>query len=232
MRTMILAALMVCACGQGGAPAQAQNGATNAAQAGAEPAGAVETQAQYVARCTREMIATNPESQRWAQGACEQNWEKVVAAGPLADVILAEAPATAAAANLNVVSERLPQIRARLGRGFDVRLARSQVSMTFNWNADGDIVPYDVVDALKARHATLTLAACQSYGGVTDVVRIFNVVAAARAPFALSVYGHDAAVAGAYAVYNVGLDLSGRPASLARVREAAPNEEWAARCPE
>ncbi len=239
LMTMFATAAVLVACGPAGTPSA--DGATPA-QAQSAAAG-VETQAQYLARCVRETIAANPQSQNWAQSACAQNWEKIVAAGPLAEAILAAAPANAGAVDLDAVRSRVTKVRwgapqadavasGKLGADLGANVTRAPPALAFQWDGGGDLVPYDVVEALKGRGATLTLVACQSYGGATDVVRVFNVVAPGRAPFGLSVYAHDAAVAGAYSVFSVGLILTGQPATLASVRRASqPNEEWSAACP-
>lgn len=243
MRKILLAAVLaLAACGQAGQTA-ADGAAPAEAQAAGAAAASAETQAQYVARCTRETIATNPESQNWAQDACEQNWEKVAAAGPLAEAILAAAPASAGAVDLNAVRGRVTQVRwgqaepgavasGALSANLTASITRTPPAITFAWTHDGDIVPYDAVEALKGRGATLTQVACQSYGGPFDVVKVYNVTAPGRAPFGLSVYGKDAALAGAYAVYVVNVYLTGAPATLASVRAAAERgEEWSAQCP-
>jgi hypothetical protein len=232
MRRIIVIAVSLFSCGQS---------SLSAAAAGAPVA---ETQAQYLARCTSETIAANPQSRNWAQDNCKQNWETVAAAGPMAEAILAAAPATAGAVDLAAVRGRVTQVRwsggasgatlasGQLGRDLAVSLTRTPPMLGFTWDSGGDIVPYDVVEALKSRGATLTLVACQSYGGPIEVVRVYNVTAPGRALFGLSVYGHNAAVAGAYAAYQVTLYLTGQPATLASVRRLGQsNEEWAATCP-
>jgi hypothetical protein len=236
MRMMVLAAaLLVCACGQ------ATNHASAQGAGGAGASGAAETQEQFVARCTRETIAQNPQAQSWAQGNCEQIWEKVAAAGPLAEMILAAAPATAAPAGLSATCAQLAMVRwsggasgatlatGKLGADLDIAVQRAPPSLAISWSGGGDIVPYDIVEALRGRGATLAVVACQSFGTGDNII-VYNVSAPAHAPFGLQVYAHDAAMAGAHAPFNVTLDLSGQPATLARQRTATPNEEWVPAC--
>lgn len=160
MRKMLIAGALalLAACGQ---PAVTGGGE---AQAAAAPGG-VEDQAAFVARCTRETLASNPESRNWAASACEQMWEKVLAAGPLAEAVLAAAPATAGAADLAAVPGRVTQVRwqGQAGRLNDlaVALTRAPPQLTFDWDAGGDIVPYDLEQALRGRGATLDLVGCQ-----------------------------------------------------------------------
>jgi hypothetical protein len=147
MRMMVLAAaLLVCACGQ------ATNHASAQGAGGAGASGAAETQEQFVARCTRETIAQNPQAQSWAQGNCEQIWEKVAAAGPLAEMILAAAPATAAPAGLSATCAQLAMVRwsggasgatlatGKLGADLDIAVQRAPPSLAISWSGGGDIV--------------------------------------------------------------------------------------------
>lgn len=239
MRNILIsiAAGALAACGQAGQPT-----ADGAAPAQAQAA-AAETQALYVARCTRETIAANPQARTWAQGACEQNWAKVAAAGPLAEAILAAAPSTGGAVDLAAVRGRVMQVRwgsaqggavasGQLGTDLSATVTRIPPALTFQWDSSGDLVPYDLVEALKGRGAALTLVACQSYGGPFDVVRVFNVAAPGRTPFGLTIYAHDAAIAGAYAAFYASLHLTGQPATLASVRaEDQADGDWNADCP-
>lgn len=232
----VLSALALVACGPSG-------GGDGSAEAQTAAASVVETREAYIARCTRETIAANPQSRTWAEGACEQNWQKVSAAGPLAEAILAAAPASAGAVDLEAVRGRLTQVRwgaaqggslatGRLGTDLSANISRAPPSLAFQWDGGGDLVPYDVVEALKGRGATLTEIACMSYGGPFDVVKVYNVAAPGRAPFGLSVYAHDAAMAGAYSAFVASVYLTGAPATLASVRaNAQRGEEWSAACP-
>lgn len=216
--------------------------APQAAQAGEAQASAVESESAFLERCTRETIASNPQSKAWARDTCEQTWTNVVAAGPMADTILAAEPATAGPVDLASLSARLEQVRwggraasptvaaGRLG-DLDVSISRTPAQLAFTWARDGDLVPYDLEQALRGRGATLTLVGCQSYGGRFDVVRAYRVTAPGRAPFGLQVYSMNAAVAGSYATFNAYADLSGQPPTLARLR-TDPKTEWAAACPQ
>ncbi|TPW01972.1 MAG: hypothetical protein FD124_3548, partial [Alphaproteobacteria bacterium] len=58
----------------------------------AQTAPGVENQAAYVARCKRETIAAWPGARAQADSICQSNWQMIVAAGPLADALLAIAP--------------------------------------------------------------------------------------------------------------------------------------------
>ncbi len=230
-----LAALVLAVACSRGAPA-----VDGAARAEAQ-ARAVETQEAFIARCTRETIASNPQSRAWAQSSCEQTWEIVAAAGPLADTILAAAPETAVPADLTALRARLTAIRwsARATppalangtlRDLAVSLNRAPPALSFAWQSNGQTVPYDLAQALRGRGATLTLVACQSYGGPYEVVRLFRVEAPGKAPFGLSIYAVDAATATSYAAFTASLDLSGAAPTLARAR--ASGGDWAPRCPE
>jgi hypothetical protein len=100
---IVITAAVLIACGQPSA-----SGPTEAA---AQPSAGTEDQAAFVARCTREMIAANPQSQRWAAGQCEQNWGLVTAAQPWVDAMLAAAAAPGENVTGASLRTRVTQVR-------------------------------------------------------------------------------------------------------------------------
>jgi hypothetical protein len=206
------------------------------AQAGAGP----ETQESFVARCVQETIAANAEAANWAESVCTENWNSVAAAGPMADAILAAAPVEAAAVDPSTLSGALSMVAwdaraegvlvasGRIGDDLSVQVERSPPSLNFYWSEVGMPIPYDVVEALKARGAEATLVGCMSFG-MSEVNRSFRVSAPGHAPFTLGVYARTAPTANAHSFYNVSTDLSGRVKTLADL--GASGDDWAATCP-
>lgn len=222
----LIASLVLPACGQGGSGANAQ-----------PAAGAVESQADFVARCTRETIASSPESRAWAQGNCEQVWEQVLAAGPMAEAILAAVPApgeTVAGgdvrARVSAVQWRARPEGALVAQGA-LGVAEVQVEaavLNFFWQESGAMVPFDVVEALRGRGATVTMIGCAQMG-VGEANKTYRVEAPGRAPFALSIYDRMAPTANADSFYNVSVHLNGNVPTLAQLR--AGGEDVNPTCP-
>jgi len=230
--------IVLSSCGEVRTPREAETNDAGQVPAAAALGTMMETQSDFLARCTRELVETNPEAQRWAADACGQNWETVVAAGPMAEAILAAAPATATPVDPTALPGRLPTIewlaipegtlvaQGRLG-GVEVQL-ESAPRLSFYWGETGQLIPYDVVEALRGRSAAVTLIGCMSFGA-GEAFRVFQIEVPGRAPFALGVYSRMAPTADASSFYNVTLELTGEVTTLDQLR-ARDGDDWAAAC--
>ncbi|GAM97052.1 hypothetical protein U91I_00674 [alpha proteobacterium U9-1i] len=241
---VLIAAAALIACGQPATNASADSApppprTDDMIEGGGEGGGqAIETQAAFVARCTRELIAANPESQRWAGDQCAQQWQAVVAAGPWAEAFLAVAPASGERVAAAQVRTRVTQVRwnarpdgtlvaqGRLGN------ADAQVETNGNfslmWSAVGEMSPYDVIEALRGRGAEVTMLGCSQLGA-GEFNKAYRVTATGRAPFQLSLYDRGAPTANASSFYNATIVTSGQVQTLAQLR--ADGSDWAASCP-
>lgn len=225
---MVLAGALT-ACGQ---PASR---AGEAAAQGNAPASA---QADFVARCTAALVRANPQASRWAPDQCAQEWQAVVAAGPMAEAILAAAPISGAA-NPAALPGQLTSVRwdrraqgtllasGRLGSDLAVQIDRSGPTLVFSWAETGGLIPYDAVGALRVRGAALTMIGCSQLG-VGEFTQVYRVAAPQRAPFMLTVYARSAPTAEAESFYNVSLNLAGQVQTLAQLRR--DGSEWAQVC--
>jgi|CXWL01.1.fsa_nt_gi hypothetical protein len=238
---MLIAAATLIACGQPATNASADSAPPppridDMEQGGGGGAG-LETQSAFVARCTRELIAANPQSRTWAPGQCEQDWQKVVAAGPMADAILAAVPAPGERVAGAQVRARVSSVQwagrpegtlvaqGRLGES-DVQVEAA--TMNFFWDRAGEPIPFDVLNALRGRAADVVMIGCAMLG-VGETNQVYRVTAPGRAPFQLSVYGREAPTANANAFYNVGVTLNGQIATIAQMR--ADGSEVTPTCP-
>jgi hypothetical protein len=221
----LFAGLMLPACQEQGSAANAQ-----------PAAGAVESQADFVTRCTRETIASNPESRSWAQGNCEQVWAQVLAAGPMADAILAAVPAPGEAVAGSAVRARVAAVQwmarpdgalVAQGRLGDAEVQVEAAALNFFWQETGAMIPFEVVEALKGRGANVAMVGCTQLG-VGEFSKTYRVEAPGRAPFALGIYDRMAPTANANSFYNVSVNLSRRVPTLAQLR--AGGEDVSATC--
>lgn len=215
------------ACGQPASTATVQ---------GSAAAGA--SQADFIARCTRDMVAENPRASEWAGGQCQQEWEKVVSAGPMADAILAAAPVSGAA-DPETLRGRLSMIQwharpegtliasGRIGPALSVQVDRAGPNLNFFWGETGALIPYDVIEALRGRGAEVSMVGCMLLG-TGEANKLYRVSAPGRAPFALSLYERGAPTANAASFYNVSINLSGQAQTLAQLRR--DGNEWNATC--
>lgn len=209
-----------------------QSASTAAAQ------GAAGSQADYIARCTANMIAQDPRAGEWAPGQCQQQWEMVVASEPMAEAILAAVPVSGAA-DPAALRARLPMVRwdarpegtliasGRMGGNLSVQVDRAGPSLNFLWSEAGQPIPYNIMEALRGRGAEVSMVGCYALG-MGENNEAYRVVAPGRAPFALGVYGREAPTASANAFYNVGAGLSGEVKTLTQLQRE--DSTWSATC--
>jgi hypothetical protein len=224
--TAFAIAFALAGCGQTASTADAQGGASNNAQAA------------YQERCLAELVAQNPGAREWGPGQCQQQWETIVAAGPIADAILAAAPSSGAA-DTTTVRSRLTGVRwdarpegALIASGVladvvSVQIDRAGPSLNFYWSEVGALIPFDAVEALRVRGAEATMVGCSQLG-TGEFNRVYRVAAPERAPFMLAIYDRTAPTANANSSYSVSMNLAGQMQTLAQLRR--DGSEWSERC--
>lgn len=207
-RAMLAITFAVAACGQAAAPSG------EAAAQGAP--GARGGQAAFVQACTAELVAQNPQAAGWAPDECAARWERVTAAGPMAEAILLAADG-GAAPRAGQFGPRVDVTSTAAARGFGL-----------NWQEAGAPIPYDVIGALRERGAASSLIGCMQLGA-GEFNRAFSVTPAGGTAFQLTIYERSAPTADAFSIYGVEANLSGRVQTLAQLR--GDGSEWiAAEC--
>ncbi|MBN8607711.1 MAG: hypothetical protein J0L81_12410 [Caulobacterales bacterium] len=199
---IVVMGVALAACGQ-------PSGATDAAAA----QGAGGGEAAFVDACVGRYTAQSAQARQWAPAQCAQEWTNVVAAAPIAEAILAAVDGTTPRAG-------------RMGSNIDVTVEGRTVS--FGWEAVGEMIPYDAVGALAQRGATPTMIGCAQVG-VGEFSKVYSVVSEGRAPFQLSIYERTAPTGDAWSIYAASVDLSGRVQTLAQL--ARDGGDWATACP-
>jgi hypothetical protein len=207
-------------CAQGAGPA-------DGAAAGAAPAPLVvppEARARFLADCRQGYVSRSADAARWADDQCVEDWNKVTASAAVTDALLAALPAAPGeAVALASLRQRLGGVRwaakpgsrevsasGALGK-LSVAVTGSPVakSVGVHWMEVGELPPYDIVGAMRARGVTLTEIACEEFGS-GEWQRVFSGSAPGRAPFRLEVAQRTAPVANANSYYGAIIDLSGR----------------------
>jgi hypothetical protein len=179
-------------------------------------------QAQFKAGCRKAVVAQDPRNAKWVDGHCAEVWKKVVATGPAADALLGVLPATPGAAlPLAVAKARMAGVRwgaPQPGRLATGRLGpmeagiigrRAPETASLSWAKVGEPIPFDMVGAMEARGAKLTLVGCDKLG-VGEGTRSYSGTAPGRAPFGLTIDVREAPTADANSSYNAVVSLSGR----------------------
>jgi hypothetical protein len=205
----------------------------------AQTAPGVENQAAYVARCKRETIAAWPGARAQADSICQSNWQMIVASGPLAEALLAIAPATGTPFDATAAKARATGVRwapraakgqSAAGRVGDVAvvLAPTPPRAEFSWFKNGEPIPFNLEQALRVRGVAPVMIGCLAMGA-GEGSSVYRVTAPGKAPFTLTVARREAAVASQSSDFNVTADFSGRLVTLASLQR--DGNDWAARCP-
>ena len=146
----------------------------------------------FLAACRSDLKARYPNMTKAnIDSSCAPGWDLAVAAGPMADAVLAAVPARPGEAlTLLALKTRLPQLRwlpvkaapktpvARLGAlevTFDGTAPAKAIN--FHWSSsEGEGLAYDLPGALAARGAKVTPLGCYNFGAA-EVTRAYAVAA-------------------------------------------------------
>lgn len=200
------------------------------------PAAAQETQGQFMDRCTLELART-ANMASYAEGACAEKWITVTRANQMVDALLSLFVAgTPSALDPADVQARASMVQWRSpseGRlaGLNVETTRTPTArIVFNWSATGEPAPYDPVEALQVRGATVEPISCYALGA-GESNSVWRVDAPGHVPFALSVYRRDAPTASAMSHLTVSADAERNIPTLGDLRAAEPGQDWMETCP-
>lgn len=184
----------------------------------------VENQAAYLARCHRETLAQYPNARAQVDSICNSNWEQIIAAGPIADAILAVAPATGGAFDAAGAQGRIGALR-----GLQLTVNRAPTpGITISWSRAGVPIPFNLEGALHARGATLAIIGCEWFG-YSENTRVYRVDAQGKAPFALTISLLNAEVGNQSSSYMATAAYGGRLPTLATLNRGG--SEYQATCP-
>lgn len=229
------------------APTQAPAPAPAAATGAAAPPLPVVAGARdaFMATCrseTRARYATMTKAS--IEEACGLGWGRAVAAGPIADAVLAAVPARPGeAVSLPALKARLPQLRwlpvkaapntpvARLGN-VEVTLTGTAPAkaITVQWSSrPGEEPAYDLAGALAARGAKVTPLGCYNFGPA-EVTRAWVVTAPGRPPFGLEDSTRTAALGNQSSFQGMTATLTGQVPTLASLKAQYRDPPWQAVC--
>jgi hypothetical protein len=200
------------------------------------PAAAQETQDQFMARCT-QVLAETANMASYAEGACAEQWPKVTRANQMVDAILSVFVAgTPSALDPADVQRRASMVRwtsPSQGRLADLNVETTRTPTTqiiFKWSATGEPVPFDPVEALRVRGASVDPIGCYAFGA-GESNSVWRVEAPGHAPFALTVYNREAPTASAMSHITVSADAERNIPTLDDLRAAEPDPDWMQTCP-
>lgn len=191
---------------------------------------------QFLARCRGEILAAEPNAERWVDEACEERWTAVARSNPMVDALLSLfKTGTPAALDPADVRARAPMVRWRsategqLGPLWVETTRDPSVRLVIGWSATGEPVPYDPAEALRVRGAEVVPIGCYAFGaGESNTV--WRVAAPGHVPFALTVYRREAPTGAALSHLTVSVNAERDIPDLAALRAAEPEPDWRPRC--
>lgn len=203
----------------------------------AAPAAAQETRAQFLERCRAETLAASPGSDAWVDEACAEQWPGVTRSNPMLDALLSLFVAgTPSALDPADVRARAAMVRWRSASegelaGLNVETTRTPTTrLILNWSAMGEPVPYEPIEALRVRGASVDPIGCYAYGA-GESNSVWRVAAPGHVPFALTVYRREAPTASALSHITVSADAERNIPTLDDLRAAEPDPAWMETCP-
>lgn len=199
----------------------------------------IQTETAYLDTCEQEWGQRESASAPWARAECQVKWRWAVAAGPMAETILAMSMVDGAAAR--------PQAPAPVSGAAlptDVVASFNAAGIRFDWQEQGSEGRYNVTGALRSRGVTLKSLGCPQYPGASmgrEKVMLASILG--RQPFVIAVYSRAAPTDLELAVYEVDADFSGVVPDMAALRSgrypggggrafAVDPTGWTVECPD
>lgn len=162
-----------------------------------------------------------------------------MAAGPIAEIILAMSTADGAAARPQATA---PVSRAALPAGVVASL--NAAGIRFDWQEQGSEGRYNVTGALRSRGVTLKSLGCPEYpGALMGREKVMLARVPGRQPFVITVYSRAAPTGLEPGVYEIDADFSGVVPDMAALQKGRyPGGEgrafavdptgWTVECPD
>lgn len=199
----------------------------------------VQTEAAYLDTCEQEWVQRESAAAPWARAECQVKWRWAMAAGPMAETILAMSVANVDGARPQT---QVPVSGAAMPAGVAVSL--SAAGIRFYWQEPGSEGRYNVTGALRSRGVTLQSLGCPQYPSASmgrEKVMLAGVPG--RQPFVVTVYSRAAPTGFESGVYEVDADFSGVVPDIAALQSgrypggggrafAVDPTGWAAECPD
>lgn len=174
----------------------------------------VQTETAFLDACEKEWVQREPSAAPWARGQCGVKWRWAMAAGPMAEAILAlsltdgDAVRTQEDARTLVSTVRWSSDGAGTLDDAEVSLRANGIS--FGWQQPGSEGRFNVIDALRSRGVTLQSLGCPQYPMASmGREKVMLATFPRRQLFTLTVYSRGAPTGFEPGIYEVDADFSG-----------------------
>ncbi|MEO3432055.1 hypothetical protein [Inquilinus sp. CAU 1745] len=212
---------------------------TGCAVAQTESFPVIQTETAFLEACEQEWVQRAPAAAPWARGECQVKWGWAMAAGPMAETILAMSVADDDTARAQA---QVPAPGAVMPAG--VAVSHTATGIRFDWQEQGSEGRYNVTDALRSRGVALRSLGCPQYPGASmGREKVMLATLPGRQPFVVAVYSRAAPTGREYAAYEVDADFSGVVPDMPALRAgrypggggrafAVDPTGWVAECPD
>lgn len=179
----------------------------------------------FLTSCRADLMRRDASAARWADEECRTNWQKIVASGPAADMLLAVLPAAGSGKpSLTMTKQRASGVRwatrakpPALATGtlqqLEVAIEGSSAPATvsINWAKVGVEIPYDIAGALRLRGIAITEMSCEKIG-VGAGSRTYAGTSTGGVPFTLTINQQTAPLGHMQSYYSATINLeAGHP---------------------
>ncbi|PZU50318.1 MAG: hypothetical protein DI568_04145 [Sphingomonas sp.] len=206
------------------APAPSAAPAGPAAPAGTVPPVLADAAPRFKAACRKEYLADKPPRTDWIDAQCNEDWARVAASQPAAEMLILATPGgPGSAPAVAELRQRLAKVRwqsktetGNLANGlignfsFGIQGKSRPETASVSWSEVGAEMPIDMQSAFAARGATLALIRCEKLGS-GEGERSWSVTFPGRPPFELTVFQRTAPTGNAWSFYNATVRVDGVP---------------------
>lgn len=207
------------------------------AAAQTEPFPVIQTETAFLDACEQEWVQREPAAASWARAECQVKWRWAMAAGPMADAILAMSKANSDAA-------QAPASMSGSAMPAGIAVSHNAAGIRFDWQEPGSEGRYNVTGALRSRGVTLQSLGCPQYPSASmGREKVMLAGAPGRQPFVVTVYSRAAPTGFEPGVYEVDADFSGNVPDIRALQAgrypggggrafAVDPTGWVAECPD
>ncbi len=180
-------------------------------------------QSAFQAHCVKKYTAQEASAAKWAPDQCKEDWKIVTNSLPAADLIIAALPKAGENQNLAQLKQKLPMVKwlrnqapyLATGTLGDLTVhidgPGTPGNLILNWTRTGEMIPFNIIDALRQRGAKLTMTSCEKLG-TGEGNRSYAGALPGHAPFNLSIDQRTAPTGDAMSYYGLTLNLTGKKA--------------------
>lgn len=175
-----------------------------------------DNESRFLEQCHAETLHNSPRAITWVDKHCASKWQRAENATPMVEAIFALVPNNDKALSAEAVRSRLPKVqwssegREGVLNDLAVYLPESGRGIIFDWQRQGMISPYNIIDALLIRNVTLHTLGCPQYAGASmGQEKVMAAELDGRLIFLITVYSRPAPTGIEQGLYQVAVDFNG-----------------------